>query len=249
MEQDNIYKTIPLPYFDLNGTAIAWAYWGLPGNPAGVPSPANKTNIQLWSIPPIKSYACPSDNLDFVPTVLPSGFGGYIDAFWTENPNQLWIDFLYPQPPDTNPFPLGPPGGSNYIASSGALGDDSSWVRWKGIYYKNSKTKVGDVTDGTSSTIAFGETLVGPPPASGGIRDWQLTWAGSGCMPSAWGLSPIQGQPYEFLNYSSKHPSVVNFAFADGSVHSLSTTIDLTTFTNLTGMGDGFVINVNKLGF
>lgn len=251
MEQDNIYKTIPLPYFDPNGTAYAWAYY----NPPQSPSPGNGTALQPWSIPPIKSYVCPSDNLDFEPVAnsppAASNNCGYIDAYWVES-GSLWIDFILPTSLDPTAYPLGTPGPSNYIASSGGLGDANGapgWARYKGIYFRNSKTRVGDVTDGSSSTIAFGETLVGPSPSSGLNRDWILTWAGAGTMPSAWGLSPIAGTPDEFLNYSSKHPGVVNFAFADGSVHSISTTIDRNTFIFLTGMADGIVINQNKLGF
>jgi len=252
MEQDNIYKTIPLSYFDPNGTAYAWAYWNPPQPQSGI----NGTAVQPWAIPPIKSYVCPSDNLDFTPSI------GYIDAYWIES-GSLWIDFLLPDPPDKGAFPFGTPGPSSYIGNGGVYGDDNggpaAFLRYKGIYYRNSKTKAGDVTDGTSNTIAFGETMVGPPPQSGNPRDWLLCWAGAGSMPSAWGLSPIVAPSNEFLNYSSKHPGVVNFAFADGSVHSLSTTIDgnvnqfnqviFGTFHYLSGLADGKVIDVNKLGF
>jgi len=247
MEQDNIYKSIPLSYFSLTGTAGAWAYNTPPY------SATNKSGIALWSIPNIKPYTCPGDNLDFIPIPYPSGYGGYIDAYWNEDPNQLWIDFLPPgsTPLESSavPFPNGPPGGSNYIASSGGLGNASSWIKYKGIYYKNSKTRAGDITDGTSNTIAFGETMVGPAPNSGLPRDWQLTWVGAGCMPSAWGLSPIQAAPYEFLNYSSKHTGIVNFAFADGSVHAVSTAVQTVTLYQICGIADGTVIDFTTLGF
>jgi prepilin-type N-terminal cleavage/methylation domain-containing protein/prepilin-type processing-associated H-X9-DG protein len=236
LEQDNVYRTVPLEYFNLNGTAIAWGYNTPPFSSLG------RSGVAPWATAPVKSFQCPSDNLDFLPTIA------YISAFWTENPNKIFIDPIPPSPPDS-PFPNGPPAGTNYVPSSGALGTDIQWLQYKGIYYNNSKTKVGDVTDGTSNTIAFGETLAGPPPSSGTPRDWLVCWAGAGAFPGAWGLSPIQAFPNEFVNYSSKHPAVVNFAFADGSVHAVSTTIQQPTFWALTGMADGVTLNQNQLGF
>jgi len=259
LEQNNIYQNIPLAYFDTIGTAGAWAYNTPPYdqiNGIGV-SPTNGTGTALWSRFKIKGFECPSDNYDFVPTI------GYIDAYWTQPPNQLWIDYI-PTPTNvsggyTNPgLPYGTLGGSNYIGCQGYLGDAGVSIRYKGIYYKNSKTRVADVTDGTSNTIAFGETLVGPNQLSVSLasangqpfpqRDWYLTWAGAGTMPTAWGLNPLQGYYYEFVNFSAKHPGVVNFAFADGSVHPIGLQVTFKTFVYLSGMADGRVTNPNDTG-
>jgi prepilin-type N-terminal cleavage/methylation domain-containing protein/prepilin-type processing-associated H-X9-DG protein len=236
LEQDNLHQTIPPVYFDVNGTAGAWAYNTPPYSSIG------HTGVALWSIPQVKTYLCPSDNLDFVPT------NGYLDAYWVEGPTQVWIDYLLSETQDPGAFPNGVPGGSNYIASGGAMGNDSSWFNYIGIYYKNSQTRLEDITDGTSTTIAFGETLAGPPPGAGRERNWYLTWAGAGCMPSAWGLAPIVSDA-EFLNFSSKHPGQVNFAFADGSVRPVSVTITRDTFLALTGMLDGTVIDGSQPAF
>jgi prepilin-type processing-associated H-X9-DG protein len=60
-------------------------------------------------------------------------------------------------------------------------------------------------------------------------------------MPSAWGLVPPQAYPWELLNYSSFHPGIINFAFADGSVHPVSASMDYRPFVYMTGMSDGHV--------
>jgi len=270
MEQDNIYKgmvnyTYPLSgtiiaggndYFNPNGITGAWAYNTPPYdiatwlNPPVGMTPANGTGIAPWAFPRVKAFECPSDNLDFVPTI------GYIDALWVERDGSLWIDYL---PTPTN-IPGGIPiGGSNYIGMAGYLaaytgnvtinGVTSPASRYEGIYYSGSKTKPADITDGSSSTIAFGETLYGPPPNNGNPRDWFPCWAGMGSEVTAWGLTPIAGAPDEFLNFSAKHNGVINFAFADGSVHSINAGMDLNTFHFLAGKADGITPNQSLVGF
>jgi len=268
IEQDNLYKTIPPAYFDPNGTAIAYAY--------SVPpfSGVNGTGLQPWCIPPVKIFQCPSDNLDFNPVADPyTGLGGYIDAYWTDT-NVLWIDYLlgdFTSPPDPGAFPNGIPGGSNYIGSAGGGGLETLWIKYRGVFTQNSKNKVTDVTDGTSNTFSFGETIVSKPPgtiwpistanptqaAAQTARDWYLCWAGAGGMLSRYGLTPwlpdtqngnaVYGSTgREFISYSSKHTNAVNFAFCDGSVRPINTSMDRNTFIALSGISDGVVIDQTK---
>ena len=49
-------------------------------------------------------------------------------------------------------------------------------------YYRNSKTTLQSISDGTSNTIAFGETLAG----NAVTRDFRLSWMGAGMLPAAW---------------------------------------------------------------
>jgi prepilin-type N-terminal cleavage/methylation domain-containing protein/prepilin-type processing-associated H-X9-DG protein len=277
MEQGNIYNTIPTPFFDPKTTQGAWNYNGvfINGQPTpGAPNAAvnydfsagwtyaggfaaNGTVVyQVGSAPGangigfvpatnhIPSYECPSDNPY---NVSPSAsLAGWIDAYWVDN-GHIWIDFA-PLPTNaTLDFGL-----TNYIGCTGYLGDNANPSQggrsttvyansYKGIYYRNSRTKIAEVTDGTSNTIAFGETLGGNLSAQ---RDFSLSWFGSGAMPTAWGLSATP----DFYQFASKHPGIVNFGFADGSVRQISVTANYAMFQSVAGMGDGSIIDWSQLG-
>ena len=228
VEQDNIYKQIPQTYFDPNGTQGAWAYNTPPFSTDG-----NQTGYPHLADAHVKSFECPSDDV-YGPVTT-----GVIDAYWTE-PGYIWIDYVLPTPG----FGL-EMGRTNYIGCAGYLGDQGGY---KGIYYRNSKTKIGDITDGTSNTIAFGESLAG---VSTGPRDFAVTWFGAGSMPTAWGLASTygpNGNDVDWFQFSSRHAGVVNFAFADGSVRPVAKSADYSTFVFASGMADGTVIDFSKLG-
>jgi len=247
MEQDNIANLIPNPYFDTNGTQGAWAYNVPPYDFQLGIQPTNGTGTGIFNGIPgtglpglasyhIKNFECPSDNLYNLTTV------GMIDAYW-EDALSIWIDYI----PNPTNAPLYPAGMTNYIACAGWLGDiqdpNQPAINLRGIYTRNSKTKIADILDGSSNTIAFGESLCG---TNTGLRDFALTWFGAGSMPTAWGFSnaPSTGlQPVDWVNFSSRHPQVVNFAFADGSVHPISTGIDYWNFQYLGAISDGHVID------
>jgi len=274
MEQDNIWKNATLQttttspygllnapngalnggpdYFNLNGSSGAWWYntppldkatW-LPGSPGM--TPVNGTGIAPWAYPRIKGFECPSDSLDYVPSV------GYWDAFCiivnTGSDGALSIIGDYGPTPTSISGGI-PIGGSNYIGCAGFGGQD--YIKYEGIYYSNSKTKPGDITDGTSSTIAFGETVGSSVPGSGGPpgpRNWFMCWAGAGNLCQAWGMNPLPSGA-EWLCYSSKHNGVVNFAFADGSVHALNFSMDVAAYRALGGKADGVQINVSRASY
>src|SRR5262249_42400818 len=113
-----------------------------------------------------------------------------------------------------------------------------------GVYYQNSKTKIESIGDGTSNTIAFGETLAGNSIK----RDFRLTWMGSGSMPTASGLSQTTSNWYQF---SSRHSGVVQFGFCDGSVRpirkGLTSGDGYNNFIHASGANDGKVIDFGTL--
>jgi prepilin-type N-terminal cleavage/methylation domain-containing protein len=121
-------------------------------------------------------------------------------------------------------------GRTNYISSGGCLGRyhtgyseiDNYW----GPFYANSQIHLTDITDGTSNTIGYGETLGGP---IGGARPYAWTWFGAGAFATFWGI------PHEpdYYTYGSCHPNIVLFAFCDGSVHALAANVEDTVNVNM----------------
>jgi prepilin-type N-terminal cleavage/methylation domain-containing protein/prepilin-type processing-associated H-X9-DG protein len=235
VEQGPLYNQIPQANFPFDTTMGAWAYSTPPFDyQSGVPaSQINGTGIAPWAQNSrIKSYECPADNL-----YGPVGTG-LVDAYFYSSPNFINIDYIYDVPGFGHEV-----GRTNYIASNGGLGTDSAWIKYVGPYDVNSKTKITDIADGTSNTIAFGETLAG---TATGTRDLALMWPGSGSMPAAWG--PVTDANATWTTYSSRHTGVINFAWCDGSVRPIAKGSDRATFIFASGMHDGVVFDFSKLG-
>jgi prepilin-type N-terminal cleavage/methylation domain-containing protein/prepilin-type processing-associated H-X9-DG protein len=243
MEQNNIYQQIPLSYFDPLGTAGAWAYnfppYDFDLGIVDLGTGFNGTGLPAFARPHVKSFECPSDNMYAGTTT------GIIDAYFVDA--GLWIDYLPNAPGLTDDL-----GGSNYIGCAGYYGDRSGngalgpFGQFKGIYYRNSKTRFADITDGASNTIAFGETLAGEPDQT---REFYLAWFGAGSMPAAYGLQPWAGNPTTtWYQFNSKHSGIVNFGFADGSVRGITTLAPRQQFVWASGMADSQIINFDSLG-
>jgi prepilin-type N-terminal cleavage/methylation domain-containing protein/prepilin-type processing-associated H-X9-DG protein len=118
-----------------------------------------------------------------------------------------------------------------------------------GVIYLNSCTKIADITDGTSNTLAVGECSLDPR----GQTYVGAIWAGMrGTDGTAiyfsdtmWGIDSdplycINGQAVQA--FSSRHPGGTHFVFADGSVHFLQASIDGATLVALAGRNDGQLI-------
>jgi prepilin-type N-terminal cleavage/methylation domain-containing protein/prepilin-type processing-associated H-X9-DG protein len=156
----------------------------------------------------VKNYLCPSDVWQPTPSVVPDAFG--------------------------NPRVLAAP--TSYAACCGGDESDTFGPGGQGVFYRNSRTRLSDITDGTSQTILIGE------------RSWgnaQGIWAGAvpGGVILRGRFNPCPGNgaasypaatlvlAHSHLNnavtdtdgglddFSSKHSGGSNFLFADGSVH------------------------------
>jgi len=182
VEQDNIYKGIEQTKLTLPATGGAW--WG------GTSWTAANNRV--------KGFECPSDSQPVTPV------NGVFAYFYTSGLT-LYGGYFGGANPTL--------GRTNYTASAGALGKsgDPFWDQWMGPYYVNSKTKLTDITDGTSNTIGFGEMLGG---SGGPTRDFCASWMGAGALPTAW--STID--PAGWYSFGSKHTGVVLFSNCDGSV-------------------------------
>jgi prepilin-type processing-associated H-X9-DG protein len=108
-----------------------------------------------------------------------------------------------------------------------------------GIFYANSHTRIRDVTDGTSNTIALGERTV-----LDAHRQDPAKWP-SWCGPGGLGIGSTvsssvarqMNHPTDMHSFSSDHPGGCQFCFVDGSVHFISETVKSSSGTLNSGTG------------
>jgi prepilin-type N-terminal cleavage/methylation domain-containing protein/prepilin-type processing-associated H-X9-DG protein len=259
MEQDNVYGQIMTAtagpparsFFDPNTTLGAWAY-NYP--PFDFNDPSVTTQNGTGYLKPacdayIKSYLCPSDNSGqgAIPLNLGiiDGYGFYI-APPPLGPH-VYVDYVL----DVHNYGH-ELGRSNYLGCGGAYGKvdpsdtlHAQWAPYYGIYSSSSKTKQADILDGTSNTVAFTETLSGVH--NDNTRDFEISWMGAGWLPTYLGIAQ-DGNDLNWRMASSKHPGVLNCAFADGSVRIISKNADYNMFIYVTGMADNTPIKFDSLG-
>jgi prepilin-type N-terminal cleavage/methylation domain-containing protein len=119
---------------------------------------------------------------------------------------------------------------------------------------------LGRCPDGTSNTLLFGEM-------AGGYIDWG-SGPGSTSIPRGW-AAPSWGAAYNYTQaglspspvkvtngndqyvgsanqFSSMHTNIINFAYADGSVHGIKPSIDFNTLMALSGFRDGQIISASS---
>ncbi|MCU0715995.1 MAG: DUF1559 domain-containing protein [Pirellula sp.] len=137
-------------------------------------------------------------------------------------------------------------GRTNYLGASGQLGIGiASRDPRKGVFFNNSKTTFGAISDGTSNTLLFGEVtgaFADPVKATG--RQWSMSW-NAGPQWTEW-HRPV----YAYTNqkrwnlFSSFHTGLINYTLADGSVRSIPTTIDAQILIDTSSMAEGVVTNL-----
>jgi len=226
LEQENLFKAFtvypgtgtpsnPSPgCMVFNNDPIAPYYWPA-SMPPGLPLPnaawwndpsGNNLNLARTQIPIL---VCPSDDpYSSTNTIIAFAFGsdssdnppGY-NGEWT---NQI-TDF----------------GRTNYMPCAGYTGYSTAVgaKQYAGAFYDRSKTKIAKISDGTSNTIFFGETV---GDAQSGARTWSFAWMGAGGMGTRYNL-PAKAQ---LFNFSSRHTGVVQFAMGDGSIHRFRTLVN-----------------------
>ena len=128
-----------------------------------------------------------------------------------------------------------------------------------GAFFRNSHTRFTDITDGTSSTFLVGEraALFAQSPWAGVMPGGTIrTTPGAPVYSSLYELAPAMvlarvgtkplnspySEPYDFF---SPHGVVVQFLFADGSAHALSTATDLTVLQGLATINVGEVVDAS----
>ncbi len=125
---------------------------------------------------------------------------------------------------------------SSYAACCGSDDSDTSDATGSGVFYRNSKTRMADITDGASHTILVGERAWAYAQGiwAGAISDGSIKRGALNMNPG----SPSGSAPAPTLvlshnhlitctndtdggldDFSSLHPGGANFVYADGSVH------------------------------
>ncbi len=204
LDQENVYRQLEI---DLNPTRLAPAWY---------------TNPTNWALAQtrIKPFECPSDNVagdtSLHGTVVAFHFFNWFAPIIPNTDDNTDWDGIFLDP--SNPTVLGR---TNYLGCGGLAGRGASqyWSKYEGVFTNRSQNALGrSITDGTSNTLMLGENTGG---RKNGRRGGLASWMGTGAIPT-WGGLPRDGQdPAPGIIFDSKHPGVVQFCFADGSVHSL----------------------------
>jgi prepilin-type N-terminal cleavage/methylation domain-containing protein/prepilin-type processing-associated H-X9-DG protein len=154
--------------------------------------------------------------------------------------------------------PMADAAANSYAACYGAgglLGTDPD--NGNGVFYRNSTTRFTDITDGASNTLAIGErgALFAQGPWAGVVTGGSIRTTPSAPVFSSiiepapsmvlarigpHTLNSTRSEPYDFF---SPHGQVVQFLFADGSVHGLSISMDLTVLQGLATRSGGEVVD------
>lgn len=122
-----------------------------------------------------------------------------------------------------------------------------------GLFFARSVMSIASVKDGTSNTFLFGEKHLNPDNYASGTDggDNQSMYQGFDCDIGRWTTTslPLQQDTPGFGNihgFGSAHPSGANFAFCDGSVHSVAYGIDISVYVLLGNRKDGQPISTGQ---
>jgi prepilin-type N-terminal cleavage/methylation domain-containing protein/prepilin-type processing-associated H-X9-DG protein len=121
----------------------------------------------------------------------------------------------------------------------------------RGLLFLDSKIRYSDIEDGSSKTILLSEKLLGPDDL-GWVSGTRATLRNTGIKPN-WADGDRAKSLHELAEeappnslfvggFSSRHPGIINVAFADGSVRAVTDSIDLETFHQLGNRADGQIM-------
>jgi prepilin-type N-terminal cleavage/methylation domain-containing protein len=130
---------------------------------------------------------------------------------------------------------------SNYVGVFGTLEIEDAPSDADGAFFHNSKTRLADITDGTSNTLVAGER---------GARYGGSLWIGmiegaNEPMARVVGVAdhPPNDREHHFDDFSSHHPGGVHFLVGDGSVRRIDDTIQITVYQALCTISGGEAVS------
>jgi prepilin-type processing-associated H-X9-DG protein len=142
-------------------------------------------------------------------------------------------------------------------------GENQNWSGWlnpitagmTGVSYQRSKVTMASITDGASNTYLVGEENHNPDQyftgEAGDDNHGPFTgWENDSTRSSNPGYPPLQDTPgvESDGSWGSAHPGAFNISFCDGSVHSISYSIDPETHRRLGNRMDGLPVDFGKVG-
>lgn len=138
-------------------------------------------------------------------------------------------------------------GSTNYLGCAGTAtaAGSSDDLQANGVFFSQSKVRPADITDGLSSTLLMGEVL---GDSAENLPDVVLSQHAVLCgaipVENFWQLDTTNDMgPSYALIFRSRHNLFSNMAFADGSVHKISSHIDREVLKALGSIGSGEVVN------
>ena len=195
-------------------------------------------------------FLCPSD---------PFSQGNFVVRDETSNPVEQYAAASYCANWGPASGVLETPGNTGDDINLDATPDQST-----GPFYRNSKTRFRDITDGTSSTLAIGERHNGPIVDSAGnpigvaphsnfenawfaaVRDIDSPDDDHGHMVLFDTEFPPNNPPISGVGadrgVAAPHSGLAQFVFMDGSVHTISETIDSIVYRSLSSIRGGEII-------
>jgi len=167
----------------------------------------------------VAAFSCPSD----LPG--PTGKGSLFTIGEDDGEEETIVNGTLYHAVDGGPFAdLCDVGKANYVGLFGTTEVDDAPDRGDGVFFRNSRVKFVDLTDGTSKTIVAGERH---------SRFGGSTWAGVIAGAKAQRVRTVgvadhtpNHPEHHFDDFASMHPSGVHFVFGDASVHRLDDGID-----------------------
>ena len=222
-----------------NHAGLAWGAMILPQLEQPALYQQFDSNIPVWDVANLEArerhlsvFLCPSD---------PYSGGAFVVRDDTASPVEQYAAGSY---------------AANWGPSSATVNLDDTPLLSRGIFYRNSSTRVRDITDGLSNTLALGERTNGPIPGGttgGGHAVFETAWSAAvrdvADLPDDHGhmvLFETQFRPNQpggdDKGLSAPHDGIGQFALCDGSVRAISENIDEGLYNSLGTRSGGEIV-------